>query len=182
MEMKLTISGPIGSGKSSVGKKLAERLHYRFFSGGTFFRQLASEYGMTLEEFNRYAESHVEIDKKQDDLILNFMRGNDNFVVESRLAGWLCYKNEVDSFRIYVDAPFDTRVERVSGREDEAEEVMRDLVAEREDSELKRYAEFYGVDYRDPEYYDLIINTDHHSVEEVVNEIYGKIRLAGNVP
>lgn len=180
--MKITISGPIGSGKSSVGKKLALLLNYRFFSGGTFFRQLAKEYEMTLEEFNRYAESHGEIDMQQDALILEFMKKNDDIVVESRLAGWLCHSNSIDSFRIFIDAPLDTRVERVSGREKSNFARTRDLVSEREESEIRRYREFYDLDYREPEFYDLIINTDGLSVEQVVNKIYERIRLTGRLP
>ena len=180
--MKLTISGPIGSGKSSVGKKLASLLEYEFFSGGTFFRQLAAQYNMSLEEFNVYAETHIDIDKQQDSLILGFMRNNDNVVVESRLVGWICFSNSIDSFRIFIDAPFETRVKRVSGREQSDSGKIRALVREREESEIKRYREFYGIDYRDEKYYDLIINTENLSVEQVVNEIYDKIRLAGKVP
>lgn len=177
--MRLTISGPIGSGKSSVGRKLASLMEYNFFSGGTFFRKLAKQHGMTLEEFNIYAENHVDIDQQQDDLILEFMRNNDNVVVESRLVGWICYNNSIDSFRIFIDAPFETRVARVSGRENSGLDHIRKLVMDREESEIKRYRELYGIDYRDERYYDLIINTENLSVQQVVNEIYDKIRLAG---
>ncbi len=180
--MRLTISGPIGSGKSSVGKKLASLLGYDFFSGGTFFRQLADKYGMSLEEFNVYAENHIEIDKQQDQLILDFMKQNDNVVVESRLVGWICYGNSIDSFRIFIDAPFETRVKRVSGREKSDQSRIRELVKEREESEIKRYREFYGIDFRDGKYYDLIINTDKLSVQQVVNEIYDKVKLHRSVP
>lgn len=180
--MKITISGPIGSGKSSVGRRLASLLHFRFFSGGTFFRELAQEYGMTLEEFNSYAESHIEIDRKQDELILNFIRENDNIVVESRLAAWLCHENSVESFRIFIDAPFAERIRRVSHREKSARTKTADLVKEREESELKRYREFYDIDYREATYYDLIINTENLSVDQVVNKIYEQIAMAGKLP
>lgn len=180
--MKITISGPIGSGKSSVGKRLAKLLNYQFFSGGTFFRQLADEHGMSLEEFNRYAENHVEIDKKQDQLILDFIRESDNIVVESRLAGWLCYHNSVDAFRIFIDAHLDERIKRVSHREKSNRSKTGELLKQREESEIKRYRDFYDVDYREPLYYDLIINTENLSVEQVVNKIYEQIALAGRLP
>ena len=180
--MRLTISGPIGSGKSSVGRILVLLLGYEFFSGGTFFRQLAEEYEMILEEFNVYAEKHIEIDKQQDQLILDFMKENDNVVVESRLVGWICYTNSIDSFRIFIDAPFETRVGRVSGREKSELAKVRDLVKEREESEIKRYRKFYGIDFRDGRYYDLIINTENLSVQQVVNEIYDKIKLHRSAP
>lgn len=179
--MRVTISGPIGSGKSSVGKKIAGILGYEFYSGGTFFRQLASEYGMTLEDFNKYAEKHKEIDLKQDDLILDFLRSHDGIVVESRLAGWLCFNNSVESFRIFLDAPFTTRVVRVSGRENSDPELVKRRVREREASELRRYREFYDLDYRQNRFYDLVINTEELSVDQVVNRIHEELRLAGKL-
>ncbi len=179
--MRVTISGPIGSGKSSVGRKLASMLGYEFYSGGTFFRQLASQYGMTLEDFNTYAEKHKEIDLKQDDLILDFLRTHDNVVVESRLAGWLCHRNSVESFRVFLDAPFTIRVVRVSHREDADPELIRRRVHERESSELRRYRDFYNLDYREGQFYDLVINTEELSVDQVVTTIHEKLRLAGKL-
>ncbi len=179
--MRVTISGPIGSGKSSVGKKLASLLGYEFYSGGTFFRQLASQHGMTLEDFNTYAEKHKEIDLQQDDLILDFMQSHDNVVVESRLVGWLCFSNNVESFRIFLDAPFTVRALRVSGRENIDHEIVRRRVHEREASELKRYRDFYDLDYREGRFYDLVINTEKLSVDQVVKRIYEELRLAGKL-
>ena len=45
--MLLTISGPIGSGKSTVAAALAEELSYEHVSGGDIFRELAAERGYT---------------------------------------------------------------------------------------------------------------------------------------
>lgn len=174
--MRITISGPIGSGKSTVGKILADLLGYRFFSGGTFFRQAAKNRGMTLEDFNRYAEGHKEIDEEQDRYILDFIRSNDGIVVESRLAGWLCYKNAVDAFKVFIDAPVETRIERVAKRESQTKEAISVRLREREESELKRYREFYGIDYRITYIYDYTMDTEHISAEDVAKEIYDLLR------
>lgn len=170
--MRITISGPIGSGKSTVGKILSSFLGYKFFSGGEFFRQAARRMGLSLEDFNKYAETHPEIDKEQDEYILDFIRKNDGIVVESRLSGWLCYKNAVDAFKIFIDAPIETRIERVAKRESQPMEEVSRALREREDSELKRYREFYAIDYRITYIYDYTINTEHMSAEDVAKEIY----------
>ena len=39
--MIITIDGPAGAGKSTVGKRLAERLGFRFFESGAVYRALA---------------------------------------------------------------------------------------------------------------------------------------------
>ena len=50
--MNITITGNLGSGKSSVAKILKEQ-GYEYSSTGNIFRQLAMEQGLSVEEFNK---------------------------------------------------------------------------------------------------------------------------------
>ncbi len=169
--MRITISGPIGSGKSTVGKILAKHIGYNFFSGGYFFREQARAHGMTIEEFNVYAETHPEIDKKQDDMIVRFLKTHDNVVVEARLAGWMCQRNDIDAFKVFLTASLETRVSRISRREGDMSDLM-ELLKVREESEFKRYMEFYSIDYQSTDIYDLVINSDSLSAQRVAEQIY----------
>lgn len=169
--MRITISGPIGSGKSTVGKILAEELGYRYFSGGFFFREHAKKRGMSVEEFNLYAEHHTEIDHDQDDMIAEFLSKNDNIVVESRLAGWLSHLRNIRAFKVFITASFDTRLGRITRREGESGDLGA-LLKTREESERKRYLELYSIDYGNTDIYDLVINTDNLSASEVAEKIY----------
>ena len=38
-------------------------------------------------------KKHPEIDRQEDDMIVDFMRKNDNIVIESRLAGLMALKH-----------------------------------------------------------------------------------------
>lgn len=169
--MRFTISGPIGSGKSTVGKILAKSLGYEFFSGGYFFREQARKHGMSVEEFNLFAEGHPEIDRKQDDMIAEFLASHDNIVVESRLAGWLCEVHNIEAFKVFITASFETRLSRISRREGEMRELAG-LIRVREESEHRRYMELYSIDYGNTEVYDLVINTDALSASRVAEQIY----------
>jgi predicted cytidylate kinase len=173
--MKITLSGPIGSGKSTVGILLARKLHIEFISGGEIFRQNARKHNMTLAEFGKYAESNPEIDKQQDQFLLQLLVTRENLVLESRLAGWIATKNAINATRIYIDADIDVRIERVMKREGGTRDNVLKTVKEREDSELKRYMKYYGVDYRIPEYYDIIVDTTKISAEEGADIIYAGI-------
>ena len=49
-------------------------------------------------------------------------------------------------------------------------EIVEKIKA-REQSERKRYKQYYDVDYFDEKLYDLVIDTTNISVNEVVNKI-----------
>jgi len=56
--MIITISGLPGSGKTSVGKLIAERLGYEFLSIGDLRGSFASKKGLTIDELNKLGEDN----------------------------------------------------------------------------------------------------------------------------
>jgi cytidylate kinase len=49
-------------------------------------------------------------------------------------------------------------------------------IQHREASDARRYREIYGVDYHQPDRYDLVIRTDGRSPEDVAAEIVARAR------
>ncbi|MGC8992534.1 MAG: (d)CMP kinase [Thermoplasmata archaeon] len=168
--MIITISGPPGSGKTTVSKELAKKLNFKYISGGEIFRNMAKENNMSIEEFSKYAERNKEIDKKIDDYLLEMMKKDDDIVVDSRLSGWLAYKNNIHAFKVYINANRDVRVERIKKRDIN---VKTEDIILREESEKKRYMEFYSINIEDLSIYDFILNTDNLSIDEVVRRVEG---------
>ncbi|MEE3477591.1 MAG: AAA family ATPase, partial [Methanomethylophilus sp.] len=64
--MRITISGPPGSGKTTVCGKLSEALGLKAVVFGQVFRQLAAEKGLTLVELGKLAEQDPQIDADID--------------------------------------------------------------------------------------------------------------------
>jgi|YelNatPaOPRAMG01_1025707.scaffolds.fasta_scaffold04417_6 cytidylate kinase len=174
--MELTVSGPIGSGKSTVAKILASRLGVEYMSTGDIFRDNARKHRMSVEAFNEYAEKHPEVDIDQDNYLIERMKNSDGLVIDSRLAGWLSYKNRITAFRIYITADNKTRVERISGREKVTPDQATVLISRREESEAKRYRDLYDVDIRDTSIYDMILDTTNMTPEDAVNAIIEKMK------
>jgi len=165
---KITIFGLAGTGTSSVGKLLAEKLGYSFVSTGNIFRKKASDLGLSLQKFEELARTDPKYDKELDEEIVAFGKANDNFVVESRLA-WFFIP---DSVKIKLDCDFDERVRRVSARDGVAFEEGKRLTLIREPADNKRYQEIYGITDIDSEKnFDFTIDTTSIPVREVVEKI-----------
>lgn len=165
--MIITIGGPIGSGKTTVSKALAEKFGFTHISAGVIFREMAAERDITLEEFSKLAEENPEFDDELDRRQIKLAKEAENAVIDGRLSGWL-----IDAdLKIWLKAPLETRAKRVSGREDKDYEKAIEDVRARGDSELKRYREIYSIDLRDLAPYDVVLNTDIFSADEVIGII-----------
>lgn len=100
--MNITITGNLGSGKSSIGKILKEK-GYEIVSTGNIFRQLAMDKGLSVEEFNRQVNEATRngdrsVDKMIDDTTAKIGRERDNIMFDSRLA----WHFVPDSFKVFV--------------------------------------------------------------------------------
>ncbi|MDZ7687975.1 MAG: AAA family ATPase [Halobacteriales archaeon] len=165
--MRITVSGPPGSGTTTLAESLSSRFDLEHVSSGDVFRSMARERDMSLAEFGRVAEEDPEIDREIDERQTEIGRENDDIVLEGRLSGWMV---EEADLRVWLDAPVDVRAERVAEREEQTVEESRAEIEEREASESKRYQEIHGIDIDDLTVYDLVVDTstwDQEGVSEI---------------
>lgn len=171
--MKITISGPPGSGKTTVCDLLSERLGLKSIVFGKIFRQLAADRNMSLAEFGALAEKDPSIDKSIDDHILEIARTTDDIILESRLSAHILKKNGIPAFKVYLTATEETRTSRIGEREDKTKAQSMKETIDRQASEAKRYMMYYGIDVTDMSVYDLVLPTDDITPEQVVERIIG---------
>lgn len=166
----ITISGPPGSGKSTVGRLLEKKLGLEYIYSGMLFRKQAEKHNMSLSEFSKYCEKNEEIDKKLDEHQLKLLKKG-NIILEGRLAGWLAYKNSIPALKVMLDADIETRAKRITKRGNADKKNKKKEIIKREKSEALRYKKYYNIDLKDKSIYDLIIDTKNKKPEEIANII-----------
>ncbi len=171
--MILTLSGKHGSGKSAVGKSLTEKIGLKYYSTGEAFRELANEKKMSLEEFTQYVENHPEIDRELDKRIVEIAKKGE-IIIDSQLSGHLL--QNIADFKIMLKCPLETRVKRMADRDQTTYEDKLKETMVREKSEQERFKILYDINLEDHKIYDLIIETENLSIEEVLNKILSVIK------
>ena len=176
----ITIAGSLGSGKSSTAKKVSEILNYKHFSTGDFMRLIADQRGVPLTELSKMAELDSSIDKTLDDRNIEVGK-MENVVLDSRLG----FHFIPESFKVYLELDPNVASDRIlndknfnPNRHKEADgsfdtpESIKEKINFRLGSERKRYKELYGIeDNTARENFDLIINTEKISLEEVCKKV-----------
>jgi len=170
--MRITISGVAGAGKTTIARALANRLKYRYFSGGDFWEELAKEKGITLLELQKLAATDPSIDGQTDEKIEK-MSEEDDFVFEGRLS----FHFVPNSLKVFLTCSPDVAAERIlkdSSRTDEHYDTLEETKqaqAKRAETDRKRWQEKYGVDVTDQTQFDEVIDTSSIPAEEVVDLI-----------
>ncbi|MFB6175168.1 MAG: (d)CMP kinase [Candidatus Nanohalobium sp.] len=167
----ITIDGPSGAGKGTLAYYISELLELPNYSAGDFFRKLADDKGLTVEELSEQADKQtdIKVDKRTLEKGLE-----ENCVIESRISSWVL--GDYSDFRIYVTADIEERAKRVARDREEGsrstEEAVKDIeevkesVRKRDRDNKERYREYYGIDVEDLEMYDLIIDNTDMSISE----------------
>lgn len=180
--MNITITGNLGSGKSSVAKILREK-GYEYASTGNIFRQLAMEQGLSVEEFNKQVNEAAgrgdhSVDQMIDDTTTRIGEERDNVVFDSRLAWHFAPK----SFKVFIITDIDEASRRVfndslraNSESYESQDACRRALVNRQKLETVRYKEIYDIDYYDMGNYNLVIESTSASPDEIAQEILDKM-------
>ena len=169
----VTLAGPPGSGKSTAGRLVAERLGLEYRSAGDLFRAGAERRGMDVESFGRFAEEHPEVDRELDRTMQSL--ASPGRLLDGRIQGALCRRAGVGVHHVVVTAREEVRIRRVAMRDGQPIAEATTRVREREASERDRYLRYYGIDIeRDAA--DLAIDSSDRTPEEVADAIVAHIR------
>ncbi len=146
-------------------------------SAGEMFRAIAKEKSLQLGQFNELAENSDDFDRQIDKKQGKEAMKREDVIVEGRLSGFFVPTADL---KIWLKAPLEIRARRVAGREGIAYEEALSAMKSREQSEHKRYEQYYGINLGDLSIYDLVIDSSKWSERDIVEMIkVAKERVKG---
>jgi CMP/dCMP kinase len=170
--VRITLAGMPGSGKSTLGKYLAEKMGLNRYSMGDLRRKMAADRGMTLAELNKLGEKEAWTDKDADDYQKNVLSREENFVIDGRLS-WFFIP---DSIKVFLDVDRKKGAERIfeeqrgearGEKKWKSVEEVEKFNEERQISDRKRYGQLYGIDPSNRENYDIVVDTSDMSIDQM---------------
>ncbi len=170
--MLISITGRLGSGKSTVCNIMKDRYGFQIFSTGTINREYARRLGISTLELNKRLNDDPSLDHEIDGTVtkLSIERKDENLIFDSRMA-WHFAK---DTFKIFLTIDPMEAARRVMKDQRGDEERYIDVndacekLVERSRVERDRFVDIYGVDYYDYNNFNIVIDTTSKTPDEVV--------------
>ncbi len=173
MKYKITLSGLAGSRKSAVGKRIANRLNYQFISIGNYTRKFArEELNMNINEFQHKCKAEPNLDLYIDTKFANYCNSNKNLVIDYRL-GFHFIK---DALHVFLKVSENIAYKRIH-KDNRPNEISSKIeIRNRNQTMRNRFKSLYNIDFTEQKNYDLVIDTNHLSLDEIVNILIKNIK------
>ena len=168
----ITITGFLGSGKSTVARMLADQWGWLYYSTGMAQRAIAKKRGVSTVELNRLAIADPTIDHEIDAVFKNPPWGEKPCIVDSRLAFHFIPK----SFKVCLRVDPEVAAERIfkANRASEKYKSVQETaeyLKKRRQLEIAHFTQNYHINVDDDSQFDLIIDTTSLSPKEVCQRI-----------
>lgn len=165
--MKISLIGYMGSGKSTIGKRLAEKLNQKFIDLDVYIEQENNE---TIQEiFSRNGE--IKFRKLERDAMVKTLNIEEDFVIALG-GGTPAYYNNTElinerTFSVYLRLSIKEIIERLKN-----EKNRRPLIAHLDDEHLPEFIAKHLFERRIfYERANLTIDVNEKTVEKIVSEI-----------
>ncbi len=190
--MHITLTGNLGSGKSTICRILEGEYGREIYSTGKVQREIAQEMGISVLEMNQLMCSDHKYDHLIDDTTAKISRENPDkpIVFDSRLAWNFVEK----SFKVFLSVNLSVAAQRVYNdnrgaveKYTSAEDAKQQLKL-RAETEDVRYKELYGLNYFDFNNYNLVLDSTYCTPEVLAKllmaeaDAYEKALAAGESP
>jgi len=174
---KITISGLICTGKSSLFLNLHQQLKWPTFSASGFFREYARTHNVSLEQAEEQSD---KITKKVDYGMQIMLAKPENLIVEGWMAGVMA-DNRKEILRILLQCKDETRYERFAKREKTSIKEAQQKILAREKNLAKALKRIHNCeDSVDPAVYNCIVDTTNLTESQLLQVVLDKLGFDGN--
>lgn len=168
MGKNIVLIGFMGTGKSTVGMRLAERLHMEFVD---MDREIERVTGMSISQlFKKHGETRF---RSEEQLMAQKLGQRSNLVIATG-GGVVLYPENVEALKqngilIGLEASPDVIMSRVSRKKSNRPLLSKNTTTADIEKMLSAREEYYGCA-------DIRINTTSQELNKVVNEIIAQVK------
>jgi cytidylate kinase len=164
----VAISETAGSLGREIGRRLAERLNYRF-ADREIIAKAAERFGENVSDLRHTAEEKPSLWERWTDtqsryktyieaIIFEMATGDD--VVLAGLASAIALRPVTHALRVRTNAPERVRAQRVEQQQGFTRDAALDYVRDSDHERAARVKFLYQVNVDDPLLYDVVLNTE----------------------
>lgn len=182
--MHITLTGNLGSGKSTICKILEAEYQYEIYSTGKVQRKLAEELGISVLGMNQLMCQDHKYDNMIDDATAKISKENQEkaIVFDSRLAWHFVEK----SFKVFLSVSLGVAAERVYNdnrgnveKYTSVEDAKLQLKL-RAETENTRYKALYNVSYFDFSNYNLVLDSTYCTPDLLTKIMISEAKSSAN--
>ena len=167
---KITISGKICTGKTTLLRRLQEKLGWPTFQTGQLFRDYVKANKLNLEMAD---EQNEKLTKEVDYKVQDMLHKNGNIIVDGWMSG-LSAKGVKDTLKVLLVCKDDIRYKRFAKREDIPLEKAGIRVEERQASWFSKIKNIHKIDSQEfinTKNYNLVIDTSYITPQAVTKKV-----------
>src|SRR5258705_13273885 len=165
----ITISRLTGSGGREIATATAHALNFQFIDRNAMDVVIEQQFPVRTEQLSRIKKDRKVYDEMVRSAIAEIAAAR-NVVILGRGAQFL-FARVAASLHVQIIAPLPYRIARVM-RLGKVDRPAAEKIIEERDREKETFVRtLYAKDWRDPAYYDLVLNIDHFSTDIAVDII-----------
>lgn len=167
----IVVAGDIGTGTTTLAKKLAEKLELKYKSTGDFFRAYAKENNIELWDKESVPD---EVDQEVDNQFTKLLENESGYVVDSHYAGWFA-RDIADVFKVLLTCDPKVAEERIITRDHTHQENSME-VQKRREGIIAKFKKLYSQEnHEDPKFFNLVIDTTQTDQAQTLAKVMAEI-------
>ena len=176
----ITISRQMGSFGTKIAKNFQKKTGYNFLDKESIEKELGHKYGIPEDHTNRYDEKKPafwDMFSSDKDRYIYFLKSamyelarQDNSIIMGR-GGQILFADIPGTLHVKIIAPYKLRIKRVKEEFKYNYQVAEQVINHSDHDKTGFYKYFFHVNWEDAQLYDLIINTQHFTVQAAVKLI-----------